>query len=112
MLPRRLARVFAREGHESITVQGAGLKGLTNGKLLNAAERQGFQALITTDQNIRYQTNLAGKKIAVLIICVFRNKLPYVLPHLPELLRALEWLKPGEIRYLGEPLLVRKHIQP
>lgn len=38
---------------------------LTNGELLKAAEEAGFEILLTTDKNIRYQQNLAGRKIAI-----------------------------------------------
>lgn len=109
MLPHRLRYHLASSGHDVMTARGAGLKGLANGELLDAAENRGFHALVTTDQNIQYQTNLRGRKIAVVVICVFRNKLPYVLPHLPNLLRNLESIKPGEVKYLGEALLVKKH---
>ncbi len=34
----------------------------------NAAEAAGFQVLLTTDKNIQYQQNLAGRKISVLVL--------------------------------------------
>jgi hypothetical protein len=36
---------------------------LQNGELLNAGEAEGFDAIITTDQNIRYQQNLVGRRL-------------------------------------------------
>jgi hypothetical protein len=41
---------------------------LKNGELLSAAEAIGFDILLTCDQNIRYQQNLAGRKIALVIL--------------------------------------------
>jgi hypothetical protein len=41
---------------------------LKNGDLLSAAEAQGFDALITTDQNLRYQQNLKGRKISIVVL--------------------------------------------
>ncbi|MGH8019838.1 MAG: hypothetical protein ACREIA_16475 [Opitutaceae bacterium] len=41
---------------------------LQNGDLLSAAESAGFDAIITTDQNLRYQQNLAGRRLAVLVL--------------------------------------------
>jgi len=38
------------------------------GELLVAAETDGFDVLLTTDKNMRYQQNLAGRKIAVVVI--------------------------------------------
>jgi predicted nuclease of predicted toxin-antitoxin system len=41
---------------------------LENGDLLNAAERAGFELLITTDQNLKYQQNLTGRQIAIVVL--------------------------------------------
>ncbi|HEV2991344.1 MAG TPA: DUF5615 family PIN-like protein [Candidatus Angelobacter sp.] len=111
MLDERLRSYFAVYDHKCATVKEAGFAGLLNGELLTAADAQGFDVLITTDRNIQYQNNLAGKKIALLIIRVFRNKLSSVVPHVPESLQALTSLKPGEVRYVGEPALIAKHKQ-
>ena len=50
------------------TVETAYERGLKTGELLARAEAEGFDALITTDQNIRYQQNLAGRRIGVLVL--------------------------------------------
>ena len=41
---------------------------LENGDLLAAAEAQRFEVLVTTDKNLHYQQNLAGRKIAILVL--------------------------------------------
>ena len=41
---------------------------LSNGRLLLAAEQAGFEMLITADKNLRYQQNLAGRKIAIVVL--------------------------------------------
>ncbi len=41
---------------------------LANGELLNAAEAQQFEVLVTTDRNLRYQQNLAARQIAILVL--------------------------------------------
>ena len=41
---------------------------LSNGELLAAAELAGFDLLITTDQNLRYQQNLAQRRIGVIVL--------------------------------------------
>jgi len=41
---------------------------LENGALLQHAESHGFDVLITTDQNLKYQQNLANRKIAVVVL--------------------------------------------
>jgi predicted nuclease of predicted toxin-antitoxin system len=40
---------------------------LENGALLKAAE-SGFDILVTSDQNIRYQQNLTGRKLALVVL--------------------------------------------
>ena len=41
---------------------------LANGDLLNAAEAAGFEVFLTADKNLRYQQNLAGRRIAIVVI--------------------------------------------
>ena len=54
--------------HTVISAFEKGWSELENGELLAAAEAEGFDALITTDQNLRYQQNLSGRKIAVIVL--------------------------------------------
>ena len=41
---------------------------ISNGELLNVAEAAGFDVLLTTDKRIRYQQNLMGRKLAVVVL--------------------------------------------
>jgi len=52
-------------GHECQTAQQCGWGGIKNGELIRLAEEQ-FDLFITADQNIRYQQNLAGRRISIL----------------------------------------------
>jgi predicted nuclease of predicted toxin-antitoxin system len=45
-----------------------GWQTLQNGQLLAAAEAAGFDVLVTTDQNLRYQQNLAQRRLAILVL--------------------------------------------
>ena len=51
--------------HSCTSVQAQGWSGIRNGDLLERAEAE-FDLFITSDQNIRYQQNLAGRRIAIL----------------------------------------------
>jgi len=51
--------------HECSTAHKEGWGGASNGDLIRLAET-GFDCFITSDQNIRYQQNLQGRKIAIL----------------------------------------------
>jgi len=54
-------------GHVVQTAYELGWSALRNGDLLARAERQ-FDALVTTDRNLRYQQNLAGRRLAILVL--------------------------------------------
>ncbi len=64
--PKGLSR--ALPGHTIITAQARGWDKLNNGALLNAAEEVALDLLITTDRRIRYQQNLSGRKIALVVL--------------------------------------------
>jgi hypothetical protein len=55
-------------GHNVVTAQSKGWERLTNGALLDAAEEAAIELLLTTDRRIRFQQNLAGRKIALLVL--------------------------------------------
>ena len=54
--------------HEISTAYECGWSTLKNGELLGAAEAQGFQVLVTTDTNLKYQQNLSDRSIAVVVL--------------------------------------------
>jgi predicted nuclease of predicted toxin-antitoxin system len=64
-VPRPLRQFLS--GHFVRTAQEMSWGELKNGALLQAAELQ-FDAFVTSDQNLRYQQNVAGRKLAVLIL--------------------------------------------
>ena len=55
-------------GTQFTTAQAEGWDKLDNGALLDAAERAGMDLLLTTDRRIRYQQNLASRKIAIVVL--------------------------------------------
>ncbi len=86
-------------GHEVRTAYEAGLNELENGDLLHAAEKE-FDALLTTDSNIKYQQRLSEFDIALVVLRAFTNSLDAYLPLVPQLLATLENIAPGEAEYL------------
>jgi len=54
--------------HQVATIFELGWNKLKNGELLQKAEESGFSVLVTTDQNLRYQQNLTGRKIAIVVL--------------------------------------------
>jgi len=53
--------------HTVATAYELGWTELDYGKLLMAAE-SAFDALVTTDKNLRYQQNLADRRLAILVL--------------------------------------------
>jgi predicted nuclease of predicted toxin-antitoxin system len=54
--------------HEVFTAFEKAWSHLQNGELLQQAEEEGFEVLVTTDQNLRYQQNLQERKIAIVVL--------------------------------------------
>ena len=59
---------YALKGHVVVEAIERGWDRLVNGELMGEAEAAGFELLLTTDKNIRYQQNLTGRKIAFVVI--------------------------------------------
>ena len=73
--------------HVVNTASQQGWATLKNGDLLMAAEAAGFDVLLTTDKNLRYQQNLEGRKIAVVVIGV--QQWPQLRPHVQRVVEAV-----------------------
>jgi hypothetical protein len=58
----------AFSAHEVKTAAQQGWDSLSNGQLLSAAEQNGFEVLLTTDTNIRFQQNMEGRRIAIVVL--------------------------------------------
>ena len=100
-VPSALRPALAPHGHRCRTVQEQGWSGKKNGELLNLAENN-FDVLITIDTNLRYQQNLTGRKIAILLVVARSNRLEFVSAHFAACARALETIKPGDFVQVGD----------
>jgi len=54
--------------HQVTTTFEIGWNNLKNGELLQRSEESGFSVLVTTDQSLRYQQSLTGRKIAIVVL--------------------------------------------
>jgi len=84
----------ALAGHSVETAYERGWSNLSNGALLNAAEDASFDLFVTTDQNLRYQQDLAGRRLAILVLPTTRW--PIIQRHVPEIVAAVGAIQPGE----------------
>jgi hypothetical protein len=75
------------------TVQELGWAGIKNGALLQLAEEH-VDVLITSDQNLKFQQNLANRQLA--IIQLPTNQIPLVIKLSPKISEALSVIKAGE----------------
>ena len=81
-------------GHSVSTAYEMGWSELDNGDLLEAAEAD-FDALVTTDQNLRYQQDLTGRKLAILVLPT--TSWPKIRAYEEQIVAGIDALRPGEI---------------
>ena len=67
---------------------------LSNGELLSAAETQQFEVLMTTDKNLRYQQDLAGRRLAIFVLPF--ASWPRLKPHSASIAQAIGALATGD----------------
>lgn len=60
---------------------------LTNGDLLRSAEQDGYDILITTDQNLSYQQNLAGRRLGIVVL--MKASWPKIQQRIPDVVAAI-----------------------
>ena len=93
-MPRKLRRdlpeFFVR------TAQEEGWSAFKNGDLLRRATVI-FDVLVTIDQRMRYQQNVARLQIGVVVIEVPDTRLVHLRPLVPQLSEAIKTVRPGEV---------------
>jgi hypothetical protein len=89
------------KGHEVRTTAQQGWDRLKNGELLAAAEKDGFDVLLTTDRNMRYQQNLGGRKLAVVVLGL--QQWPGLRPHVRLVVEAVNAARPGSYTEIDLP---------
>ena len=88
-------------GHEVDTARERGWAELNNGDLLNEAEREGYEAIITADQKMPHQQNIARRTFGVVVL--LSNNWPQVRDKITAIQTALEGIQPGELREVPIP---------
>jgi hypothetical protein len=84
-------------GHDVESVIDLGWDTLEDGLLLDAMAGR-FDALVTVDKSIPFQQRLNNRPFAVVVLRARTNRLADLLPLVPALLKALDDIKPGEMR--------------
>jgi hypothetical protein len=94
-VPRPLRRELL--GHETKTAREMRWEGLKNGKLLGEAQVAGFDVFLTVDQSIRYQQNLQGHAIAVVVMITNGITVEDLRLLLPAVEETLALVQPGQL---------------
>lgn len=99
LLDEQLPRQFAKHlvGHEVRTVQQESWAGLKNGDLLAAAEAAGFSVLLTGDQSLQFQQNIAKRRLSVIVLRSASNTLEDLLPLVPRVMAVFETIQIGQV---------------
>lgn len=80
-------------GHEITFVRQIGWHEMENGELIQRAEAAGYDVLLSTDKNIRYQQNLSLRKIALVVLG--NQQWPVVRMYLDRIAAAVNACTPG-----------------
>jgi len=83
--------------HEVKTAREMGWQALKNGELLDQAQEAGFEVLLTVDQNLRYQQNLQGRSIAVVVMIADGITVEVLRPLVPAVEKTLLNVQPGQV---------------
>lgn len=86
--------------HEAQSVPLFGWADLENGILLNKAAEDGFEVLITMDNNMLHQQNIARYPIAIVALRARSNRLADTQPLMQSVLRLLPELSPGTLAFV------------
>jgi hypothetical protein len=99
--PRTLARYLIGQ-HTVTEARARGWEQLGNSELLTAAEAAGFEVLVTTDRNLRYQQNLASRKIALVVLG--QGRWSIIKRHITEVVAGINAARPGSYTEIDMPL--------
>jgi len=93
--PRPLRRELA--DHEVRTVVEMGWAGKRNGELMQLLRTETFAVFLTTDQNLRYQQNMRGLRVAVVVLVASTNRLDDLVSLMPQVRTVLTAIQPGSV---------------
>ena len=83
-------------GHAVDTAFERGWSELRNSVLLQRADDDGYALLVTTDQSLRHQQNLAGRKLAVLVL--LSTSWPRIQLRVEDIRAVVEVMTPGDVQ--------------
>ena len=94
--------------HEVFTASYMGWDGFKNGRLLQAAEDDGFDVLVTGDRTLSYEQNMSGRRLAIVVLSSVEWRI--VNDYLGEIRAAVDAAIPGSFRAVDCGVFSRKKI--
>jgi hypothetical protein len=94
---------FLLPEHDARHVDDFEWKGLTNGKLLDAAEARDIDVIVTADKNFQFQQNIASRRLALVVLDVHPKNLANLTACAPELRSELPKMVPGNVYVIQQP---------
>ena len=78
---------------------------LENGELIRRAEQDGYEVIVTTDQNLRHQQNLAGRRLGIVVLMA--TAWPRIRHRIEAIRAAIDEVRAGQAREVAIPKQVR-----
>lgn len=94
--------------HIDSHVSQLGWKSITNGKLLQLAQDNGFQAFVTADKNMPYQQNMVGRPFSLFVLDIHPNNFENLSQCADKLVAALLLSESGNVYVIDGPHPKRK----
>ena len=107
-VPRGLAGFLP--DHEIVEARERGWDRIRNGDLINAAEKAGFDLLLTSDKQIRYQQNLSARTISLVVLSHPHWAMVRQVPHV--IREAVEASRPGSYAEIEVPFRKTRRPRP
>ncbi len=94
---------YALKGHVVVEAFERGWDRLANGTLLDAAEKAGFELMVTAEKNMRYQQNLAGRRISIVVLG--NAQWPVLRRYVERVVCAINAATPGSVAEVEIPFV-------
>ncbi len=94
-LPVELTALFESDIH-AVHMLNRGWGSIQNGELLGKAEEE-FDVLLTMDTSLRYQQNLSGMRLSIVVVRAFSTRYRHVAPGMAVIHDALRNIGEGEV---------------
>ena len=87
--------------HRVSTAYERGWSKLRNGELLDSAEREAYEVLVTTDTSLKYQQNLTDRRIGIVVL--LSTSWPRIHRVIPSVVAAIDEAVPGSYKEVEIP---------